>query len=401
MWIILKLCDSVSTTQVHSIALLLLVISSVSWHFWIVFDGFIVCQPGAFASNRNSPFSWVAGLGFPCGRLRSEENRSKTSKVIRKSDENSMEQWWKEKKRILQELQCILWNSSTCEQTLWLCFMLFFVACCKAARGLISTRKLCLDCHPSKRFVRFFSCFFIFHRPLKPEESKKRPLGHWFVRALELRRNVSISTSWAVCLQPWRPCSKSCVGFSIMHHGCGPNRHVLWPLKVVSTYVGHWVCYATSMVRWFYCHCSVTGKALRDSFLWKRSPWSPWTVTSCLDRAPQTILPRHRLTDPRNATWIELQAPKLHFLNLSGIEVIRVISQLCVRVQTSDCRQFEMGLQSCIALQVSLQFLCFQWKKHFGLKRPLIHFQPAPDRRQLTFSTRIPPEPFLFHSSAF
>lgn len=36
-----------------------------------------------------------------------------------------------------------------------------------------------------------------------------------------------------------------------------------------------------------------------------------------------------------------------HFLNLSGIEVI---SQLCVRVQTSDCRQLEMGLQSCIAL---------------------------------------------------
>ena len=64
--------------------------------------------------------------------------------------------------------------------------------------------------------------------------------------------------------------------------------------------------------------------------------------------ALQTILPRHRLTDPRNATWIELQAQQLWiFLNLSGIEVI---SQLCVRVQTSDCRQFEMGLQSCIAL---------------------------------------------------
>ena len=87
----------------------------------------------------------------------------------------------------------------------------------------------------------------------------------------------------------------------------------------------------------------------QDRFLWKRSPWSPWTVTSCLDRAPQTILPRHRLlTDPRNATWIELQAQQLWiFLNLSGIQVI---SQLCVRVQTSDCRQFEMGLQSCIAL---------------------------------------------------
>ena len=68
----------------------------------LYFDGFIVCQPGAFASNRNSPFSWVAGLGFPCGRLRSEENRSKTSKVIRKSDEKSMEQWWKGKNRFFK-----------------------------------------------------------------------------------------------------------------------------------------------------------------------------------------------------------------------------------------------------------------------------------------------------------
>ncbi len=98
--------------------------------------------------------------------------------------------------------------------------------------------------------------------------------------------------------------------------------------------------------------------------------------------ALQTILPRHRLplTDLRHATawWNELQEAPLSesFWHWSHIK-----STLC---QSSNFRLHEKawnGLQSCIALQVSQQYLCSQWKKHFGLKRPLIHFQ-LPDRQQ-------------------
>ncbi len=95
-----------TSTRVHSIALLILVISFVSMAF-LNCDGFIVCQLGAFASNRNSPCSWVARLGFPCGRLRSEENWSQTSKVKRKSDEK----YWTVMKREKQNLQDLYCNS--------------------------------------------------------------------------------------------------------------------------------------------------------------------------------------------------------------------------------------------------------------------------------------------------
>ena len=124
-------------------------------------------------------------------------------------------------------------------QHLWtnaVCFMLFFVACRRAARGLISTRKLCLDRHPSKRFVRFFFHVFSSSIGLWSRRSPRR--GHW---AIDLFAHWNLEETWAF------PRVEQCVcslgvhvpspvwAFQSRIMAVGPNRHVLWPLKVVPT----------------------------------------------------------------------------------------------------------------------------------------------------------------------
>lgn len=151
--------------------------------------------------------------------------------------------------------------------------------------------------------------------------------------------------------------------------------------------MGHWVCCATSMVRWFYCHCIVTGKALRDRFLWKRSPWSPWTVTSCLDRAPCRQFCHDigywqipEMPPGSNCQlWMPLSESFWHWSHKSTL-----------------CQSSNFRLQTAWDGPSELHSIVSSGRSILAWRDLSYTFSQLQ-----TFSTRIPPESFLFHSSAF
>lgn len=303
----------------------------------------------------------------------------------------------KREKQILQELECIFWNSSTCEQTL-------YVLCC----SLLHVAELQGAWFPLVNFVWIvtrqnvsYVFFMFFHQSSIGLWSRRSPRrGHW---AIDLFAHWNLEETRVF------PRVEQCV--------CSLGVHVPSPV---------WA---------FQSRIMAVGPNILDMFCdpWKQSQpkwgiecvmlqvWSAGFIVSVVSLAklsgavfyerghhgPSLHALTERLAD-NFATTSADRSQKCHLdrtassaaLNLS--ESFWHWSHKSTLCQSSNfCRQLEMGLQSCIALQVSLQFLCFLWKKHFGLKRPLIDYQPAPDRRQLTVSTRIPLQSFLFHSSAF